>query len=490
MSDNAIPSPEHDIKLLIANEWVDAADRATYVIENPANGERIGCVAKASDMDLAHAVEAAAKAFPQWRNTSPYDRSKMMRRAAELLRSRIADVARSITLEQGKPLREAMAEVHVACDTIEWFAEEGRRTYGRIVPARDPHTLQAIIMEPVGPVALFTPWNFPLNQAARKIAAAMCAGCTIVAKPAEETPSCIVELARAFLDAGLPAGVLNLVFGAPAQISEYLIAHPAIRKISFTGSTSVGKKIAALAGQNMKRLTMELGGHAPVLVFEDADVDAAATEMAQAKFRNAGQICVSPTRFIVQQSVYEPFVERFVQFARSLNVGPGSDPSTGMGPMANQRRIDAMEALVEDAVDCGATLRAGGKRHGNIGHYFEPTVLADVPVTARAMNEEPFGPIALFKPFDDIDQAIDEANRLPYGLAAFAYARSSAVISEVRSRVEAGMISVNGNLLALPEVPFGGVKDSGYGSEGGSEAVDAYMITKLFKTTDSWAGRL
>jgi succinate-semialdehyde dehydrogenase/glutarate-semialdehyde dehydrogenase len=484
MSEEIAALAEHDVKLLIENNWVDASDRATYAIMNPATGESIGKAAKAGERDLALAVEAAGRAFPKWRETSPYDRSKLMRRAAELIRSRTRAIARAITLEQGKPLGEAMAEVNVACDTIEWFAEEGRRTYGRIVPSRDFRTQQAVIKEPVGPVALFTPWNFPLNQAARKIAAAMCAGCTIVAKPAEEAPSCVVELARAFVESGLPAGVLNLVFGSPAQISEYLIAHPAIRKISFTGSTAVGRKIASLAGHHMKRVTMELGGHAPVLVFDDVDVDAVATEMAQAKFRNAGQICVSPTRFVVQRSVYEPFVERFAQFASSITVGAGLDESTVMGPMANQRRVDAMEALVKDALDQGASLRAGGKRRGNRGYYFEPTVLTDVPLGARAMNEEPFGPLALIRPFDTIDEAIDEANRLPYGLASFAYSRSSATISKISSRVESGMISVNANLLALPEVPFGGVKDSGYGSEGGSEAVDAYMVTKLVKITN------
>jgi succinate-semialdehyde dehydrogenase/glutarate-semialdehyde dehydrogenase len=337
------------------------------------------------------------------------------------------------------------------------------------------------VREPVGPTAVFTPWNFPLNQAARKIAAAIAAGCTVVAKPAEETPACVAELARAFLDAGLPPGVLNLMLGTPSMISTFLISHPAIRKISFTGSSAVGKQLAELAGRYMKRTTMELGGHCPVIVCADADATNAAKVMAVAKFRNAGQICNSPTRFLIHRDVYSKFVDEFSVIARSIRVGDGFDRETGMGPLANERRLFAMETLVQDAVEKGATLRAGGSRRANAGFYFEPTVLADVPKTARAMNEEPFGPLALMRPFDTFDEAIAESNRLPYGLAAYAFTNSHHNISWLSARIDAGMISFNGNLVAFPEIPFGGVKDSGHGSEGGSEAIDAYLVTKLIR---------
>lgn len=473
------------VQLFIGNTWRNSDDGGTYSVVNPATGQPIGHVASATSTDLERAVEAARLGFAEWRAVAPYQRSKIMRAAAGLLRERTAIIARLLTLEQAKPLAESSAEVQVAADTIEWFAEESRRTYGRVVPSRAPATQQLVLKEPVGPVAVLTPWNFPLNQAARKIAAAIGAGCSVVAKPAEEAPACVAELARAFLDAGLPKGVLNLVYGNPAAISEFLIAHPAIRKISFTGSTAVGKKLAALAGQHMKRTTMELGGHAPVLVFDDANISAAAKVLAQAKFRNAGQICVSPTRFLIQQGAYDDFLSHFVAEASTLRIGDGMNADTTMGPLANERRLHAMEALVQDALEQGARLRSGGRRHGNIGYYFEPTILSEVPLSARAMNEEPFGPIALFRPFETLDDAVDEANRLPYGLAAFAFTRSNTIISQLGSRLETGMLSVNDNLLALPEVPFGGVKDSGHGSEGGSEAMEAYMVTKLVKVTEA-----
>ncbi|MCO5072937.1 MAG: NAD-dependent succinate-semialdehyde dehydrogenase [Rhizobiaceae bacterium] len=474
-----------DVRLFIENRWEDAAAFSTFPIVNPATGQVIGHAAKASEADLEAAVASALSGFAAWKDRSPYDRSAIMRRAAGLLRERTARIARLLTLEQGKPLAEAMAEVSVAADTIEWFAEEGRRTYGRIVPSRAPGTHQLVTKEPIGPVAVFTPWNFPLNQAARKIAAAIAAGCSVVAKPAEETPACVAELVQAFADAGLPGGVLNMVLGVPSEISGYLIPHPSIRKISFTGSTAVGKKLAALAGEHMKRATMELGGHAPVLVFEDADVRSAASAMAQAKFRNAGQICIAPTRFIVHRNISEQFTDVFTEVAKTLRLGDGLETGTEMGPVANERRLEAVEGLVADAIECGAVLRAGGNRRGNQGYFFEPTVLSDVPTSARAMNEEPFGPIALIRSFQTTDEAIAEANRLAYGLAAFAFTRSNDTVMDVSSRVQAGMISINGNLLALPEVPFGGIKDSGYGSEGGSEAMEAYMNTKLVKVSRS-----
>jgi succinate-semialdehyde dehydrogenase/glutarate-semialdehyde dehydrogenase len=359
------------------------------------------------------------------------------------------------------------------------MAEEGRRTYGRIVPARAENVYQLVMKEPVGPVAAFTPWNFPINQAVRKISAALAAGCSVILKGPEETPASCAALVRAYLDAGLPKGVVNLVFGVPAEISEYLIPSPVIRKISFTGSTAVGKHLAALAGQHMKRVTMELGGHAPAIVFEDADVDLAVKVLSANKFRNAGQVCVSPTRFLVHETVYDTFVDKFVGMAKAVKVGDGLDKETRMGPLANARRVDAIESFVADAVQKGAKVRTGGKRIGNKGFFFEPTVLTDVPHEARIMNEEPFGPVAPIARFRDYKSVVEEANRLEYGLAAYAYTRSAKTAAAIGADLESGMVSINHHGLALPEVPFGGVKDSGYGSEGGAEAIEPYLNTKF-----------
>jgi succinate-semialdehyde dehydrogenase/glutarate-semialdehyde dehydrogenase len=331
----------------------------------------------------------------------------------------------------------------------------------------------------VGPVAAFTPWNFPINQVVRKLSCALAAGCSIIVKAPEETPASPAELIRCFVDAGVPAGVVNLVYGVPAEISEYLIPHPVIRKISFTGSTAVGKHLAALAGAHMKRATMELGGHAPAIVFEDADVELASKLLAANKFRNAGQVCISPTRFLVQEKVYEHFVDRFVGYAKTLKVGDGLAQGTTMGPLANPRRVAAMEGFIADAVQHGANVRTGGSRIGNKGNFFEPTVLTDVSKEARVMNEEPFGPLAVIAPFSDFDEVVAEANRLPYGLASYAYTRSAKTATAIAAAVEAGMMSINHHGLALPEVPFGGVKDSGYGSEGGLEAIESYLVTKF-----------
>jgi succinate-semialdehyde dehydrogenase/glutarate-semialdehyde dehydrogenase len=334
-------------------------------------------------------------------------------------------------------------------------------------------------------VAGFTPWNFPMSQAVRKISAALAAGCAFILKGPEETPASCAELVRAYVDAGLPDGVLNLVFGKPAEISEYLIPHPVVRKISFTGSTAVGKHLAAMAGANMKRATMELGGHAPAIIFNDADLDAAAKVLSGAKFRNAGQVCVAPTRFLVQNDVYAPFLEKFTAAAQAIKLGNGLDEGTTMGPLANDRRVAAMEAFVGDAVQKGATIHTGGKRHGNKGYFFEPTILTNIPPEARVLHEEPFGPLALVMPFNTYDDAIAEANRLPYGLAAYAYTRSAATASALGPNIESGMVSINHQGLALPETPFGGVKDSGYGSEGGAEGLEPYMVTKFITQASS-----
>jgi len=348
-----------------------------------------------------------------------------------------------------------------------------------VIPARMSGVTQMTLKLPVGPVAAFSPWNFPVNQIVRKISAALATGCSIIVKAPEETPASPAELIRAFTDAGVPNGVINLVYGVPAEISEYLIPHPVIRKISFTGSTPVGKHLAALAGQHMKRATMELGGHAPVLIFDDADVDKAVTAMVPTKLRNAGQVCVSPTRFLVQEGVADQFLDGFIAAMEKTKVGNGLEADTEMGPLANERRIPAIETMIADAKSKGASLATGGERIGNKGYFFQPTVLTDVPTDAAAMNDEPFGPIALVNRFKTYDDAIEEANRLPYGLAAYAFTRSAETLQKMSREVESGMLTVNHVGLALPEVPFGGIQDSGYGTEGGSEALEAYLETRF-----------
>ena len=389
-----------------------------------------------------------------------------------------------MTLEQGKPLIEAKMETMGAADSIDWYAEEGRRAYGRIIPSRAPQGVyQFVFKEAVGVVAAFTPWNFPLNQVVKKVAAAFAAGCTAIVKGPEETPASVAELIKAFDEAGMPKGSINLVYGIPAEISEYLIAHPIVRKVTFTGSTAVGKLLASLAGTHMKRVTMELGGHSPAIVCEDADVKAAIKILSANKFRNAGQVCISPTRFLVHDSVYEEFVDGFVEQAEALNVGNGLDDGVKMGPLAHDRRLTAIEGFVADAVENGAKVLTGGKRKGNKGYFFEPTVMTNVSNEARIMNEEPFGPLAPINSFSSIDEVVEEANRLNYGLAAYAYTNSAKTAQNLGQAIESGQVSINHHGLGLVDTPFGGVKDSGYGSEGGPEGLDAYMTTKLVSQT-------
>ena len=468
-----------DVSLYIAGRWRGGASGQTIDILNPANGEAIGKLARAGREDLDEALAAAAKGFAVWRKISAWDRSKIMRRAADIVRERQEMIAALLTREQGKPLAEARMEVAGASEMLEWYAEEGKRAYGRAIPARNPGVMQLSLREPVGVVAAFTPWNFPVGQAMRKISAALAAGCAIILKGPEETPAACAELVRAFADADLPDGVVQLVYGVPAEISEYLIPHPLIRKVSFTGSTQVGKRLAELSGAHMKRVTMELGGHSPAIVFNDADIDQAVRLLAAAKFRNAGQVCISPTRFLIQQEVYEPFLQRFVAAAEQVKLGDGLDPGTQMGPLANDRRIAAMESFIAEAVQKGAKVVTGGKRRGNKGYFFEPTVLTDVPTDTRVMREEPFGPLALIRPFGTFDEAIKEANRLAYGLATYGYTRSAARAAALAAEVESGLVGINHHAVALPETPAGGVKDSGYGSEGGAEGLEPYLVTKF-----------
>ena len=467
-----------DTRLLIANQWVDATGGKTLDVLNPATGASIGKVAHASIADLDRALAATQRGFETWRATPAHERGNLMRRAAVLLRERADGIARLMTQEQGKPLAEARVEVMAGADIIDWFADEGRRVYGRIVPSRNLNAQQLVLKEPVGPVAAFTPWNFPINQIVRKLGAALASGCSFLVKAPEETPASPAALLATFVDAGIPAGVLGLVFGNPAEISAYLIPHPVIRKITFTGSTPIGKELAALAGRHMKRVTMELGGHAPVIVADDADVALAVKAAGGAKFRNAGQVCISPTRFLVHNSVKAEFSQALVAHAQKLKLGDGLAEGTTLGPLANARRLGAMAKVVDDARKRGATVATGGERVGSSGNFFAPTVLVDVPLDADVFNNEPFGPVAAIRTFETLDEAITEANRLPFGLAGYAFTRSIKNAHQLAQRLELGMLWINQPAAPVAEMPFGGVKDSGYGTEGGPEAMEAYLVTK------------
>ncbi|MCB1331953.1 MAG: NAD-dependent succinate-semialdehyde dehydrogenase [Maritimibacter sp.] len=469
-----------EIRLHVAGDWLGAETAENHVpVINPATGSEIGRVPVATEAMLDAACAASVKGFAQWRATSTMERSAILRRAAALLRERADDIGRSLTLEQGRPLADTRMECLMSADIIDWNAEEVRRTYGRVIPARVPGVRNLVIKEPIGPVAAFTTWNVPVNHAARKLSAALAAGCSVVLKGPEEAPAATMGVVRCFLDAGVPADALSLVFGNPPQISGHLIPNPAIRMITFTGSTAIGKLLAGMAGAQMKKVVMELGGHAPAIVMADADLGKAVEVLSMTKFRNAGQICISPSRFLIETPVFDRFTDAFVEKAEALVVGDGLDPASQVGPLSTHRRIEEIERLVQDAVDRGAKLRTGGKRLGNSGYFYAPTVLTDVPRDAAIMNEEPFGPVAIVNRIHSVDEAIAEANRLDYGLAAYAYTGSNATAEKIASGVESGMVSINHHGLALPELPFGGVKDSGYGSEGGQEAAAEYMVSKF-----------
>jgi succinate-semialdehyde dehydrogenase / glutarate-semialdehyde dehydrogenase len=465
-------------QLLIDNQWQDAESGKSLPVVNPATGLEIGRVAHAGVADLDRALASAQKGFVLWRNTSAIERSNIMRKAAVLMRERAAAIGELMTLEQGKPLAESKIEALMAAEVIEWCAEEGRRTYGRIVPARAMNVSAQVHKEPVGVVAAFTPWNFPINQVVRKLSAALATGCSIIVKAPEETPASPAALIQAFVDAGVPPGVISLVYGNPAEISSYLIAHPVVRKITFTGSTPVGKQLAALAGQHMKRATMELGGHAPVIIADDADITLALKTVGSAKFRNAGQVCISPTRFLVHNAVKAEFTQGMVALAQKLKVADGMSEGAQMGPLANARRVTAMQALTADALAKGGKVAAGGERVGSAGNFFAPTVLTDLPLNADVLNTEPFGPMAAIQGFDDLSAAIAEANRLPFGLAGYAFTKSLKNAQLLSQGLEVGMLWINQPGLAWAEMPFGGVKDSGYGYEGGTEILEAYLNTK------------
>jgi succinate-semialdehyde dehydrogenase/glutarate-semialdehyde dehydrogenase len=467
-----------NLQLFIDGQWIDSGGGAGEDVINPATEKPLARLPHASAADIDRALEAAKKGFAVWRAVSAYDRAKIMRKAADLMRERYDAISKTLVQEEGKAYAEARAEVITSADIIEWYAEEGRRAYGRIVPGRGK-LRQIVIQEPVGIVAAFTPWNFPALTPARKIGGALAAGCSLILKASEETPGTCVEMVRCFADAGLPAGVLNLVFGVPAKISEHLIAKDEVRKISFTGSIPVGKHLAVLAAKGMKRATMELGGHSPVVVFADADPEKSADTIAGFKYRNSGQVCISPTRFYVQEQVYDRFLARFTEYAKGLKLGDGLEKGVTMGPLANARRIDAMESFVRDAKDRGGKIVTGGDRHGNQGYFFEPTVITEVPDDSKVMTQEPFGPLAPVVRFKTLDEVVERANSLPYGLAAYAFTGSAHTANLIGDALQSGMVGVNSIAVSTPETPFGGIKESGYGSEGGLEGLQAYLNTKF-----------
>ncbi|QNB07894.1 NAD-dependent succinate-semialdehyde dehydrogenase [Herbaspirillum frisingense] len=465
--------------LFINGNWLEAGQRDTVPVINPATGAALGRLPMAGAADLDLALAAATPAFDVWRHTAPEQRARVLKDAAALMRERSEHIATLMTLEEGKALTESRDEVLRAADYFEWFAEEARRIDGRVVPANRPGVQQLVKRQAIGPVAAFTPWNFPAITPARKLSAALAAGCSVILKPGEESPATALALARCLDDAGLPKGVLQIVFGVPDQVSAHLIASPVIRKVAFTGSVPVGRLLSQRAAAGVKPITLELGGHGPVLVFEDADIDAAAAGGAANRFRGTGQICISSTRFLVQRSVYARFAEQFVAATRKLVVGDGMDPATQVGPLANPRQLEKMEALVADAVAQGAKVLTGGKRIDRPGYFFAPTVLAEVPMSARVMHEEPFGPIAVLRPFEQLEDALAEANRLPYALSAYAFTRDARTVLDVGDGLEAGMIGINQYRIIATELPFGGMKESGHGSEGGIEGINHYLTNKF-----------
>lgn len=465
-------------RLFIDGRWRDGGAGTAGTVMNPATGEMLAEVPRASRHDLDDALASAERAFAGWSTTSAHERGAVLRRAAQLLRERAPAIALRMTLEQGKTMPESRMEVELSAETFDWYAAEGLRANGRVMPSRLRGARQMVLPQPLGPVAAFTPWNFPALLPARKIAPALAAGCTMVMKPAEETPSSALALAEALADAGLPAGVLNMVMGVPQEVSEQLVGSPVIRKITFTGSTAVGRVLARLAAEAPKPCTLELGGHAPVLIFDDADLERTVATCVMGKTRNAGQVCTSPTRFLVQRGIHDRFVAAFAKSLDNLLVGNGTDASSQMGALANRRRLAAMEELVADAAGAGARVAAGGKRGGEQGYFYRPTLLVNVPASARAMHVEPFGPLALASTFETLDEGLARANQTPYGLAAYAFTRSAETALAAGEGLRAGGIGINSFAVSHVEAPFGGLKDSGYGHEGGPEGLEAYMHQK------------
>jgi succinate-semialdehyde dehydrogenase/glutarate-semialdehyde dehydrogenase len=465
------------LRLHIDGEWLGAAERRTQTVLNPATGTALGELPLVDPADLDRALQAAERGFRLWRQADPNERAAVLHGAAQLLRERAEAIARSATLEEGKTLPEARLEAHAAAGLFDFYAGEAVRLYGRVL-MRPPGMRSFVVKEPIGPVAAFSPWNFPIHNPVRKLGAPIATGCSVILKPAEEAPGSAIAVVQALLDAGLPAGVAQLVFGVPDEVSRHLLASPIIRKLSFTGSTTVGKQLMRLAADTVKKTTLELGGHAPVIVFDDCDLEKTVETLAASKFRNAGQVCVSPTRFYVQQGVYDRFVKAVAERSARVRVDNGLAEGAEMGPLANPRRPETVDAMIKGAVADGARVLTGGERIDRDGFFFQPTVLADVPIETRAMNEEPFGPLIMTAPFKTFDDAVEQANRLPYGLAAFAFTENGRQANRIADAVESGMVGINTARVAAPDAPFQGVKQSGHGSEDGSEGLEACLVTK------------
>jgi succinate-semialdehyde dehydrogenase / glutarate-semialdehyde dehydrogenase len=463
--------------MIIDGERVAADRRRTHAVLNPASGEVIGQLPLADAADLDRALDAAQRGFRIWRDAPPLKRAAVLSGAARLMLERQEQIARIATMEEGKTLPEARIEVGMIVGLFNFYAGECLRAYGRLL-ARPAGLRSEVTYEPVGPVAAFAPWNFPIGNPGRKLGAPIAAGCSVIMKASEEAPGSALAVLQCLLDAGLPKEVGQAVFGVPDEVSRRLLASPVIRKVSFTGSTAVGKHLMKLASDDCKRTTMELGGHGAVLVFDDADLERALNTMVASKFRNAGQVCVSPTRFIVQANVFKRFTEGFAARASALRVGNGLDDGSQMGPMANPRRPDAMDRLIEGAVSAGATRHIGGSRIGKRGFFYAPSVLSEIPLDTAVMNEEPFGPLALINPFNTEEEMIAEANRLPYGLSAYAWTNDPARQKRLAREVETGMFCLNTTILGGGDAPFGGVKWSGHGHEEGIEGVMACMVLK------------
>lgn len=468
-----------DLYLWIDGKKLSGDGRSATPVINPFDGSTLGHMPHATEQDLKAALVASEQGFKVWRRVPAWQRAAVIERAVAWLRERSFQLEALLTLEVGKPIAESRMELGLTLESMSWCAEEAKRIYGRTLEPRIPHGRAVVSREPVGPVAAFAPWNVPALLTGRKIAAALAAGCSMVIKPSEETPATCLMIAEAFAAAGLPDGVLNVVLGDPDFISRTLIASKIIRKVSFTGPEPVGRQLAKLAADNITPITMELGGHAPVIVCDDADIDAAVAASVPNKFFNAGASCIAPTRFYVQDAVYDRFVSEFVKGAEAIKLGNGFDPDTRMGPLANARRLAAMQRLIEDAVARGGKLETGGKRVDGDGFFWAPTVLTHVPEDADIMNHEPFGPVATISRFTHLDDAIEQANRLPFGLGAYAFTTSLSRAHQLADRIESGMVGINTYYFGMPEGPFGGVKQSGYGSENGTEGIDAYLVTKF-----------
>ncbi|MDB5311629.1 MAG: davD [Gemmataceae bacterium] len=480
MSATTAAPPVKHRQLYINGEWVDSSSGKTIAVENPATEETIAEVASGTREDCRRAVSAAAEAMKSWMKLTPYDRAKVLKKTADLMRDRADALARTMTMEQGKPVAEAKGEVLHSADTFEWFAEEGKRAYGQVIPQSNPAKRHLTIKHPVGVVGAIGPWNFPITLQARKIAPALAAGCTIVCKPASQTPLSLIGVFECLIDAGLPKGVANLVIGSAAEIADEFMANPAVRKISFTGSTEVGKKLMKQAADQVKRLSLELGGHAPFIVFPDADPEVVAKAAVLGKFRNNGQVCISPSRFFVHKDVEKKFIDVAVAEAEKLRLGNGLDEGVVVGPMFEKKAMDNTLALIDDARGKGAQVLTGGKRSDKFskGYFFEPTVLRGLTPDAKILTDEPFAPVMPVLDFSKLDDVIAAANNTKYGLAAYVFTNDLSVAWRVAEGLEAGIIGVNDPVPATPQCPFGGMKESGLGRELGHEGLEAYLETK------------